>query len=297
MARGRMIDKTLSTSVRRAALHAELPELAEFTQALYPLLVAHSDDWGCQGGDAFTIKHKVDPTSPRPLEAFQEALGALHRVGLIVWYDTVGDGSGAQWVFITGWFAHQRLRGHTTDGRMRPSPPPPESFSKISLCAQKCPVGPLGHFGSPNRTELNRREQKGREQKRSTLRPPRSSSDVTPSSLVTLPLLEVAGAPVSPVVPRALEGRPELVFPVSGTSAARTWVLTAQQIAAWERAYPGVDVMAECRRALAYVEVNTKKTARGMPRYLVAWLNRTTNQPRALGRTGGVPLPTWAVKA
>ena len=90
MARGRMICKVLSTSQRRAALHQVVPELAEFCQQLYPLLVAHADDFGRLQGDAFTVKHAIDPTSPRGLEAFEHGLGALARVQLIQLYDVDG---------------------------------------------------------------------------------------------------------------------------------------------------------------------------------------------------------------
>ena len=74
MARGRMISKSLSTSERFAALHESAGKLAEFCQSLYPLLLAHADDWGCQQGDPFTIKHAVFPTSPRRLPEFTTAL-------------------------------------------------------------------------------------------------------------------------------------------------------------------------------------------------------------------------------
>ena len=268
MARGRMIDKTLSTSARRAALHGDSPELAEFAQALYPLLVAHADDWGCQAGDAFTVKHRIDPCSPRPLEAFQEALEALHRVGLIVWYDTAGDGSGDQWIFIHGWFAHQHLKGHTRDGRERPSPPPPETFSKISVCAQHGPVAPTVAQRRPNRTEQKRTEENRTE-----------------------------GPSEGALTAQDGEVEAGLLFPVAGPSLHGTWVLTQEQMSRWVTTYPALDVLAECRKALAYVEANTKQTARGMPRFLVAGLNRATNQPRRTGaRAGGLPLPGWAVK-
>lgn len=81
-----MIAKTLSTSEKRARLHEVAGKLAEFCQALYPLLIAHSDDSGRQQGDVFTVKHAVDPSSPRPLSDFEKALGALSKVGLIQWY-------------------------------------------------------------------------------------------------------------------------------------------------------------------------------------------------------------------
>jgi len=90
MARGRMISKSLSTSERRARLHDVAEDLAEFCQALYPLLVAHSDDAGRQPGDAFTVKHAVDPTSPRTLKDFERALEHLADVRLIEVYQVDG---------------------------------------------------------------------------------------------------------------------------------------------------------------------------------------------------------------
>ena len=78
-----MLSKSLSTSEKRAQLHEALGPLAEFAQALYPLLIAHADDGGREPGDVFTVKHKVDPTSPRTLADFTLALRGLQSVGLI----------------------------------------------------------------------------------------------------------------------------------------------------------------------------------------------------------------------
>jgi hypothetical protein len=72
-----------------------------------------------------------------------------------------------------------------------------------------------------------------------------------------------------------------VVFSTIGTGA-RSWTLTNEQAARWQASFPGVDVMAECQRALAWVEADPRRrrTARGMPRFLVAWLNRATDRPR-----------------
>jgi hypothetical protein len=85
-----MISKTLSTSEKRAALHEVVPNLAEFCQQLYPLLVAHADDFGRLQGDPFTVKHAIDPTSPRSIQDFEIGLKSLNDVGLLIWYQ-VGD--------------------------------------------------------------------------------------------------------------------------------------------------------------------------------------------------------------
>lgn len=87
MARGRMISKSLSTSEKYAALVPAGGALAEFCQALYPLLVVHTDDFGRLQGDPFTVKSLCYPTSPRSLAEFATGLETLQRVGLITWYD------------------------------------------------------------------------------------------------------------------------------------------------------------------------------------------------------------------
>lgn len=156
MARGRMLSKSLSTSEKRAALHEAAGHLAEFCQAVYPLLVAHADDWGCLQGDPFTVKHLVDPSSPRKVPEFGEALRAMHNVGLITWYAA----DGKQFIFIRDWFNHQQLKGHDKDGRNRTFPAPPETSSKIETSAQVRPESP-----KPTLKEENLREEKGREEK------------------------------------------------------------------------------------------------------------------------------------
>jgi hypothetical protein len=154
MARGRMISKSLSTSEKRAQLHQTAGKLAEFCQALYPLLIAHADDWGCLQGDVFTVKHLVDPTSPRRLADFTAALTALHNVGLITWYES----DDRRFVYICGWFSHQHLRGHDKDGRKRTFPAPPENPKQITGSARMRPAAPKLALTEEKRTEEKRTE-------------------------------------------------------------------------------------------------------------------------------------------
>lgn len=65
-----------------------------------------------------------------------------------------------------------------------------------------------------------------------------------------------------------------LTFPTFGEG--RDWFLTASQVAHWSTLYPALDVLQECRQACAWVEANPtrRKTKRGMPKFLTAWLNR-----------------------
>jgi len=68
---------------------------------------------------------------------------------------------------------------------------------------------------------------------------------------------------------------PLLIFPCRGEPSS--WGLTAEQVDKWQRLYQGLDVLAECSKALAWAEANGSKTAGGMTRFLVKWLNRATN--------------------
>lgn len=69
-----------------------------------------------------------------------------------------------------------------------------------------------------------------------------------------------------------------LEFPCVGVQPV--WRLTAAKVAEWEQLYPDIDVLAECRKALAWVRANHRKTASGMERFLVGWLSRETNRRR-----------------
>ena len=56
----------------------------------------------------------------------------------------------------------------------------------------------------------------------------------------------------------------------------KTFTPTEEDVFRWQQAFPGVDVRAALLRARAWVDADPKrrKTARGMKRYLTAWLGR-----------------------
>lgn len=63
-----------------------------------------------------------------------------------------------------------------------------------------------------------------------------------------------------------------LTYPCQGPVAE--WHLREAQVEKWARLFPSLDVLQSCRSALAYVTAGEMKTARGMPRFLVSWLDR-----------------------
>ena len=69
------------------------------------------------------------------------------------------------------------------------------------------------------------------------------------------------------------------------TKDAGFWVLPVKQLQVWTELYPSLNVQAEVQKAVAWVQANPsrRKTVRGMPRFLVAWLNRAQPTQSVLG--------------
>lgn len=76
-------------------------------------------------------------------------------------------------------------------------------------------------------------------------------------------------------------GEAVAVFPVVGKGGP-SWTLSEAQVASWRELYPTIDVLREVRKALAWCAANPgrRKTAKGMPAFLVNWLNKATNDTR-----------------
>jgi hypothetical protein len=83
-----------------------------------------------------------------------------------------------------------------------------------------------------------------------------------------------------------------LTFPTNGKP--ETWDLLPSKLAEWSGTFPGLDCLAECRKALQWVKDNRRKTAKGMPRFLLSWLGRANDQPRAGSGVGKIA-PAGAV--
>jgi len=100
--------------------------------------------------------------------------------------------------------------------------------------------------------------------------------------------------------PPATEPPADTVLTFITTGRPAVWYLTQAQVDDWASVYAGLDVLGECRKASAWLVANGRKTASGMPRFLVSWLNRATNSGLARSDTkapGGPRVPDWAREA
>ena len=82
-----------------------------------------------------------------------------------------------------------------------------------------------------------------------------------------------------------------LEFPTVGKDGT-IWCLRRAQAEEWEAAYPNLDVLAECRKALAWLNANPgrRKTVRGMPKFLVLWFSRAVDSGRGSHRASRLPV-------
>lgn len=103
---------------------------------------------------------------------------------------------------------------------------------------------------------------------------PRNPSGTTGTDLPFLPTVHVDRSEPSRDDSNPAAGV-VLVFPTVGRGP-KTWPLTAAYVAELAGDYPGLDVMAECRKARAWCVANEprRKTAKGMPAFLVSWFNK-----------------------
>lgn len=79
-------------------------------------------------------------------------------------------------------------------------------------------------------------------------------------------------------------GPPVLTYPTIGTEA-KEWHLTEPKLAEYVEAFPALDVLAECRKALQWLrdDPGRRKTPKGMPKFLGGWLGRAKPAQHAIG--------------
>jgi len=183
-------------------------------------------------------------------------LEELWNVGLIDRYNHEGE----EYLSVSGWQKHQRID--------KPSYkyPPLDKDGNPAKFDERSRNGRLP-FDDRSTADRNGMDRKGEERSHQLGR--RTVVDHSSTEPAEVPLL---------------------VFQTSGVGP-RSWDLSQRRIDQWSKAYPGLDILGECRKALAWLEANGFRTARGMPRFLVGWFNRAVDS----GRTGRGRKPSESV--
>jgi hypothetical protein len=199
-------------------------------------------------------------------------LAELTRAGFIIRYLVAGKAYIA--IKPSSWQKHQFIRSNESESGI----PPPDDHAVVyaslgsdeglgQALRRKDPENQaLAEMVAKRRQEApligKGKEGNGRERKE------RSSEPLTRSE----------PADDSPIV---------LTFPTVGPKGP-TWELRQRQLDGWRGLYPGVEVLAEAQKALAWLQAHPgrRKTVGGMPAFLVNWFNRVTDRSRPFGAAG-----------
>lgn len=212
---------------------------------------------------------------------FSDVLDALERGGFIRRYEVSGRAYGC----VRSWHKHQRPRNDEEASRL---PAPLDSDDSVTVAAD----GPRDvverrdddraansssnyelRASAQNSDEIVTGQSLGKERKwKGKEVEGKGREDGATSHATPAPTPTPTPTPDEPVL---------LLFPTEGTP--REWRLRRAQVTEWQETYPSLDVLAECRRALAWVKAKPgrMKTTRGMCAFLVNWFNRAVDNRRS----------------
>lgn len=250
-----------TTSERMAGVSAE-------AERLFVRLLMKADDFGRFEGAAKLIRSLCFPAfdDPPRLADVESWINELENAGLVARYTAL-----AKYVLVVPNFG-QRTRAN--DSKF----PPPEGYDAKWLpdrdfCAHGDGVRSNDRKVRSNAGLDGDGDGDGGGSKEGK---PLYFGEVSDSPAPT-PEAEKGGSDQEPVTADPALLTFETIGPV------KEWSLTQREVDRLAAAFPGVDVLAEARRALAWIEADDgrRKTARGMKRFLTGWVSRSVDRGTA----------------
>lgn len=249
----------------------KLAGLSEHARLLAIALLNHADDEGYFMANVALVRASCFPFD----DDSRKTIGSLQELSAIG-YIAIMDASGKAIGRVTNFLEHQRIDKPAVSKLKT-------LFDRGSLLETQPKINVVGEFqeasgNNPGRLqEDSRLEQgtgkgtgKGKEQGSICSEPKNPASE-----------------PKEPDEPKSEEPEPPFdpescefpVFPCSGD--VKTWEATERQIKRWAEAYPAVEPNAAMRRAHAWIMANLsrRKTAKGMKRFVNAWLAKEQDRP------------------
>lgn len=238
-------------------------------EVFYRRLMSVVDDFGRFDGRAAVLKSRLYPLQG---DKVREAdiprwIAECEKAGLIVLYT----------VAAKPYILFRKLG--VPRAKESKWPAPPEGLNSWDIGSGEVPCESL--FANENRCEQPHTDESRRQHTPADAPYSDSGSDTySDSGTGSIKDSGEVDKPPSPAV---------LTYPVTGRGP-KEWSLTRRHLDELAECYPGIDVLAECRKALAWCLANSKrrKTATGMPAFLVNWLNNATNRG---GSTTSRPQP------
>lgn len=261
MAKGRAFNPLLRTYPDSERINA----VSEGAEVLYVRLIAQADDVGRYSADPKWVVTRLFTqrmfNSEIDVAEVERRINELVGAGLIDLYEV----NGKRYLQMVDVF-----RTHRNDVRPQVSWPDPIATNvNESLTARERDV---------DDTVTTR-------QRDVTLEAVADAVTDSVTDLATDPEPAAVGSerPQAEKQPRVPASPAVLEFPCRGAEA--TWLFTEEFLLQLEESFPGIDVLAECKKARGYVVANIekRKTHTGMRKFLWSWLNREANNPRGGG--------------
>ena len=222
---------------------------------LFVSCILMADDYGNFRASPAALRAQAFWGTDATLETVANTREGLAMVSLVSLYEVNGQSYG----HITGWSKHQRV-----DHPGKPYCPGPELGIPIT-CVESSRKSRESVANIPETllTDRDRERDHEREREEEKNSPETETGETTPCE---------------PAI---------LTYPCDGI--IKSWPLVESQLAEWRPLFPSVDLMAECRKALAWVQASPerRKTAKGMRKFLVGWFGRNQNSGGSRGIVGG----------
>lgn len=216
-----------------------------------------ADDAGRLRLDPRLLRAELDPFDAKfgGTDGVAELLERLVSLGRILAYDV----DGLRYGVVARFAAHQKI-DRPTKSRL---PDPPASLAEDSARTQRALAqNHVVDQGSGIKGSRDQGEDQGAGCAESVADAP-------------------APAPTSPVV---------FTLRCSG-KGPKAYDVTQAQVDEWSAAFPGVEVLAELRKSVAWQDANPskRKTHRGMAKHLVSWLSGAQDRGRSRVQRGAEP--------
>ena len=243
-------------------LNEDLAKLSHLARLTWVGLWAIADRAGRMEARPQRIRGQLFPYEPSiQIDAI---LSELQAGGFLVRYEN--DGA---WYFeIPNFTKHQRFSGQ--EAKNDSTLPGPKESGSVSASKEEAKPASKEEASNVRSSDIRSTENGVRNQSSRSQEDPTSGNE-TQTALVL-----------------AIQSDDPTVLRLPCEGPVPIWDLTRSQIARWQELYPSLDVEAECRSALAWVEASPerRKTAKGAPRFLQGWLGRAKDRAPQRGVQG-----------
>lgn len=242
MAEGRMLKKSICRS-------DDIDQLSWFEEVLYYRLIVNCDDYGLYEGRPKIIRGSLFPLKDSiTLEQIEGAINKLVTVGLVRAYEV----QGRPYLQLPTWKKHQRLRSTKPIYPVPDDIGDPENSPRVAATCGE------------SRPEVEVEAEAEAEAER--------------EPYVCTELHDCSTVPADNAVPRGDPADVPALLLNDGTE----WLPERSDVSSWVNLFPAVDITRELGRMREWCKSNPKrrKTAKGIRRFVVNWLDAEQNRPR-----------------